>query len=1071
MIIKNHKTKATMRHLLAMAMICCCLCGTIMPAAAQQSNITVNGTVKDEKGEPIIGANILLVGTTTGQITDVDGKFSLSIPAGSTLRVSYVGFHPQDLKTTAGKRNYDIVLKEDTEALEEVVVIGYGVVKKSDVTGSVSSVNVDEMMKLNPIGVVSGLQGAAAGVLVTRNGGPEGSSKIRIRGVASINNSTDPLFVVDGIRVGTNIDYLNPADVQNIEILKDASATAIYGSEGANGVIMVTTRKGEAGRARVNFSMNHAVVSQARTLDVLDAPGFAKAARAAAEANGGSLNAAWWNHADELQTINWQDEMSRSALQSNYSLSVSGGSENTRAVFSLGYTDNDGVIINQNFQRLTARLNVDHTVKKVIRTGASIAYTYNRMQGSMSGFSGGSMLNYAAIPPTMDDADAEGNLIHVPVRGPDGTWGHFFHSGNDVSQYQDNPVAASTSSFEAGNHSYGGNVIANAYAEITLFKDFIFRSNGAMTTWNFATSNYEPLNNRPQNNMNDDFDRYTVSNRASVGLSLESYLTWHKRFGAQHDITAMAGHSVSRNFGANSSINARYFPVPTVRQIEMTQAPDKIQGSGGLDDENRMESFFGRFNYSFNDRYLLTATIRRDGSSNFGAGNRYGTFPSMSFAWRLLEESFVKNLKLFSNLKLRLGWGQTGNAGFGGSNAVDQLSSSRIAYYYYDGKSFTTAPGLAQVREIDTNLKWETNEQYNAGLDFGFANNMLSFSLDYYIRDANDLLLSRSLRPSTGYANIYTNAGKIRNSGFELAATFQKPFGKWFFNARLNASTNKNEAIDVGLPIYSTVGNGDWWNNCSITENGRPLGSFYGHRVEGIFQTQAEIDALNAVAREKGLNGGYYQMAGTAPGDFKFKDLDGNGVVDDLDRDYLGHGFPTLNYGLNLSVNYKNWDATLYMYGLTGQSILAYGYKNLTTMRAGTEGYTNVLREYAENAWTPTNHSTKYQRLSRQDDNHNTRVSDYYLMNGNFLKIRNVQIGYNLPKNLLKSIQVDNARIFASVEDIYTFTSYPANLDPELPIGNNTYINNVYQSVLTTGVDQGHYPLPMTFTVGINIGF
>jgi TonB-linked SusC/RagA family outer membrane protein len=1044
-----------------------CLCAFGLVASAQQS-MTVNGTVTDETGQSIIGANVVVAGTTSGAITDMDGKFSISASANAVLRVSYVGYLAQEVKVAVGRTTYNIILREDAERLDEVVVIGYGVVKKSDVTGSVASVNAEEMMKTSPTAVVTGLQGAAAGVLVTRDGGPSGGSKIRIRGIASVNNATDPLFVVDGIRVGTNIDYLNPADVQNIEILKDASATAIYGSEGANGVIMVTTRKGEAGRARVHFSANYSVVSPAVKVETLDAPGFAKAARAAAVANGGSLNTAWWNHADGLQTIDWQDEMSRSALRSNYAFSVTGGSETTRAVLSLGYTDNDGIIIHQNFKRLTARTSVDHTIKKVIRTGASLAYTYMRFAGS-----GGSMLQYAVIPPTMDDADQNGNLIHVPVRGPDGTWGHFFHSGNDVSQYLDNPVAAATTSYEAGNFSYGGDIIANAYVEVDLFKGLTFRSNGAATYRGFATSNYEPLNNRPQNNMNDDFDRYTVSNNSNVGLSIESYLTYRKSFGKMNDLTFMAGHSVSRNFGAASSINARYMPVPSIRQIGETQDRSTIQGSGGLNDENRMESFFGRANYSLKDRYLLTATVRRDGSSNFGAGNRYGIFPSASLAWRLSEEDFIKKLNVFSNLKLRLGWGQTGNAGFTfyGNRSVDQLSSSRIAFYYYGGSSFTLAPGLAQVLEIDTNLKWETNEQVNVGLDLGFANNMLSFALDYYVRDSKDLLLNRTLRPSTGYDAIYTNAGLIRNSGFEVAATFQKPVGNWFFNVRLNASTNKNEAIDVGLPIYSTVGNGDWWNNCSITEDGYPIGTFYGHRFEGVFQTQAEIDALNAVAREKGLNGGYYQMAGTSPGDFKFKDLDGNGVIDDLDRDYLGHGFPTFNYGLNLSVNYKNWDASLYLYGLSGQDIMSYGYKNLTTMRSGTEGYQNILKEYADNAWTPENRSAKYQRLTRQDDNHNTRISDYYLMNGDFLKIRNIQLGYSFSKNMLKKLQIDNLRLFASVEDIYTFTSYPANLDPELPIGNNTYLNGNLQSVLTTGVDQGHYPLPVTFTFGLSVGF
>jgi TonB-linked SusC/RagA family outer membrane protein len=953
----------------------------------------------------------------------------------------------------------NVSLEDDRVALDEVVVVGYGVVKKSDVTGSVVSVKAEEMMKKNPISVVSGLQGAAAGVLVTRDGGPSGSAKIRIRGIASVNNSTDPLFVVDGVRVGTNIDYLNPMDVQNIEVLKDASATAIYGSEGANGVIMVTTYKGEAGRARINFSTNHAIVMPARKLEVLDAPGFAKAARTAAEANNATLNAAWWNHADELQTIDWQDEMSRTAIQSNYALSVSGGSEATRAVLSIGYTNNEGVIINQDFKRLTARLSVDNTIKNFLRVGGSAAYTYMKFEGS-----GSSMLTYASIPPSMDDTDAQGNVIHMPVRGPDGRWGYFFRTGNDVNIYLDNPVAASTDAKEAGNYSDGGNVVTNVYAEVDILKGLTFRTTGALTYNSFGTTSYSPVNNRPQNSMNDDFDRYEVSNSHGVGLSLESYLTYHLNLKTIHDITLMAGHSVSRNYGSNSSINARYFPVPTVRQIALTQDPSTIQGTGGLNDESRMESFFGRINYSLFGKYLLTATVRRDGSSNFGAGNRYGTFPSASLAWRLSEEAFIKNLGVFSNLKLRLGWGQTGNSGFSGSQAVDQLSSARIAYYVFDGSSFTLIPGLAQVSEIDTNLKWETNEQTNIGLDFGFANNTYSFSVDYYIRNTKDLLLSRTIRPSTGYGSIYTNAGEIRNSGVELTAMFQKPVGDWFFNVRLNASTNKNEVIDVGLPIYASAGRGDWWDNSSITENGRPLATFYGYRVEGIFQTQAEIDALNAAALATGL-GTHYQMQGTAPGDFKFKDLDGNGIINDLDREYLGHGFPTFNFGLNLSVSYKNWDASLYLYGLLGQKILSYAYKNLTTMRAGTEGYQNILKEYADNAWTSTNKSTKYQRLTRADDNQNTRVSDYYLMNGNFMKIRNFQLGYSLPKNLLKKIKIDNLRVYVSMEDLFTFTSYPAGLDPEIPIGNNS----IFNSVLTTGIDQGHYPLPFTLTFGLSL--
>jgi TonB-linked SusC/RagA family outer membrane protein len=1039
-------------------------------AVRQQANQSIRGTISDETGQSIIGANVQVVGTGAGSITDIDGRFQLSVPSGAILRISYVGYLSQEVKTTPDRTVYDITLHEDAEALEEVVVVGYGVVKKSDVTGSITSVNTDEMLKRTPISVVSGLQGAAAGVLVTRDGGPEGGSRIRIRGIASLDNSTNPLFVVDGIRVGDNVDYLNPADVLNIEILKDASATAIYGSQGANGVVMITTRKGEAGRARVSFSANTAILTPATKIEVLDAAGFVAAARVAAANSEAQLNTAWNRYDTQLNSIDWQDEMSRTAIQQSYNVNVSGGSEATRAVMSLGYTNNEGITIYNNFERITARLAVDNTIKNAIRTGTSIAYTYTRRIGAGNNINN-SMMTYAGIPPTMDDVDANGNLLNVPVRYDNGTWGHFFHTGNDVNKSQDNPVAEATERYNAGNYSYGHNVIANAYAEIDLYKGLTFRSNAAYTYFGNSSSSYYPVNTRPQQNQNDDYDRFNLNSFQYISLSLESYLTYNLNLAEVHNIQLMAGHSVSRNFGSRMNVESRYMPVPTVRQIEMTQQPTSITGTGRLEDETHMESFFGRANYTLMNKYLLTASVRRDGSSNFGAGNRYGVFPSASLAWRASEESFISDLDIFSNLKFRIGWGQVGNAGFSGDRALDQLTSSRISYYWYNGNSFNDAPGLAQTREIDTNLKWETNETTNVGLDFGFLNNQLSFTLDYFIRDSKDLLLSRSLRPSSGYDNIYTNAGHIRNSGFEVTATLQKPVGDWFFNARLSASTIKNEVIDVGEPIYNTTGFGDWWDNSSVTENGHPLAGFYGLRVDGIFQTQPEIDALNAAATEKGVNGGYYQSQRTAPGDFKFKDLDGNGFNNENDREYLGHGFPTLNYGLNLSVNYKSWDASVYLYGVAGQSIFSFAYKNLTTMRAGTEGYTNVLKEYAENAWTPENHSTEYQRLTRNDDNHNTQASDAYLLNGDFLKIRNLQVGYTLPKSLLRSVLIDNARVFVSAEDLFTFTSYPGNLDPELPIGNNSMFNGSNDSVLRTGVDRGHYPLPRAFTFGLSLGF
>ncbi len=466
--------------------------------------------------------------------------------------------------------------------------------------------------------------------------------------------------------------------------------------------------------------------------------------------------------------------------------------------------------------------------------------------------------------------------------------------------------------------------------------------------------------------------------------------------------------------------------------------------------------------YSFNEKYLVTATIRRDGSSNFGAGNRYGNFPSASVAWRAGEEEFIKNLAIFSNLKLRVGWGQTGNAGRSTNRSVDQLSSDRIAYYYYNqtNGTFTIVPGLAQTYEIDTNLKWETNEQTNVGLDVGVLNNALTLTMDYFRRDAKDLLLYRTLRPSTGYSSIYTNAGHIRNTGFEFQIGYQKSFGDFYMNVRANGTTVKNKAIDVGDDIYSSlnVADGANWNNYSITRNGYPVGSFFGWRVDGIFQTQDEIDALNTQAVAKGVESGVYQNA--VPGDYKYRDLNGDGTIDDQDREILGDGYPKLTYGLNLTFGWKNWDMNIYLYGVAGQDILSYAYRNMTNIGVADGGYHSVWTDYAKKAWNGPGSTNEFARLTRQDPNHNSQVSDIYIKNGDFLKIQNIQIGYTFPRDLVRELKLETARLFASIDHVYTFSGYVAG-DPEIGESN----------VLQTGFDRGRYPFPRVFTFGLSLTF
>jgi TonB-linked SusC/RagA family outer membrane protein len=498
----------------------------------------------------------------------------------------------------------------------------------------------------------------------------------------------------------------------------------------------------------------------------------------------------------------------------------------------------------------------------------------------------------------------------------------------------------------------------------------------------------------------------------------------------------------------------------------MSQDLSTLNGGGGRNREARGQSFFGRAIYSLLDRYVLTGTVRRDGSSNFGAGNRYGTFPSASVLWRVTEENFMKKQDIFSKLNLRLGWGQVGNAGNSTNLSVDQLTSARIAYYFFDANGQPViAPGLAQTQEIDTNLRWETNETKNVNLEMGFLKNTITLSVEYFVRDAKDLLLYRGVRPSTGYSTVYTNAGQIRNSGFEFFAVYQKKVGDWSYNFKLNGSTLKNKVIDVGDPIVSSdgVGVNDGWNDWSRTMDGYPIASFYGYRVAGVFQNQQQIDQMNAQAAQKGAPDNTYQGQAAKPGDFIYKDLNNDGYVTEADREILGNGFPTLNYGLNASVSYKNWDFNLFIYGIAGQQILSYSYKNLTSM-AGL-GYRNILKSAAENAWTPENQSNSNSRLTNKDLNQNGRVSDAWLQNGDFLRFQNIQIGYTFSKKLIHPLKMESARLSASIENLATVTGYKGG-DPE--IGGNLSSTN---GVLQTGLDAGRYPFPRTFSIGISIGF
>ncbi|MCD8182212.1 MAG: SusC/RagA family TonB-linked outer membrane protein [Bacteroides sp.] len=612
----------------------------------------ITGLVTDANGEPIIGANILVKGTTNGMISDINGNFSLDVPETGILQISYIGYVSQEIKIVSGMKNYKIVLKEDAETLDEVVVVRYGTVKKTDVTGSVTSVKSDEMMKRNPVSLGQGLQGAAAGVSVMRTSGdPEGGVSIRIRGVATVNGSADPLYVVDGVQVGTSVDFLNPADVESIEILKDASATAIYGSQGANGVILITTKPGVKGHTSLKFTANFGLQTLSDKLDVANATQFVTGIRASkVNDNAVFTNKAWENpdFTNRLNSIDWQDQMARTALQQNYNLSASGGSDKTQSRLSVGYLNNDGVIVNSYYKRLTARVNVTHKVQDFIRVGMSVTYLHAEKTG------GGNLFSYARTIPTMDDVDASGNLMNAPVQYPDGTWGHFRLEGNgDLSKEQDNPYAAAMTADYLNKYN---RALTSATLEIDLLKGLTFKTIGSYNYYGSAYDRYTP--NNPRTYMDQSRpDAFNISSTEGNSLGLESYLTYDLKLKNQR-LNLMGGYSVSDYKGSEVGASSQSLVAETIRQITLTKDMSTITGRGGFYTPVCYVSWYGRANYSLMDKYLFTATVRRDGSSKFGSGNRFGTFPSASLAWRASEEEFIKKLNIFSNLKVRVGWGK-----------------------------------------------------------------------------------------------------------------------------------------------------------------------------------------------------------------------------------------------------------------------------------------------------------------------------------------------------------------------------------------------------------------------------
>ena len=1092
------------------------LCLFPMGALAQS---LVKGTVNDEAGEPIIGATVKVQGTNTGAITDFNGNFQIQAASNATLNISYVGYVPQSVKV-AGKTNITVVLKEDAQMLNDVVVVGYGTMKKSDISGSVATVDQEAVMKRVPTNIGQALQGAAAGVLVSQqDGSPDGKAAIRIRGVGTIHGDASPLYVVDGVMVGHSADFVNPSDIERIEILKDASATAIYGSEGANGVVMITTKHGQKGHTNITITADFGLQTLPYTLKVMGLSQYASAIKEAKGNDGSMFINKLWDRANMsgVNEIDWQKEMTRAALKQQYGASVNGGNDKTQYNLSFGYNNVDGLVINTNYQRFTTRANVSTKVNKYLEVGGDINYTHSESHGSNASMGNNqnlsSLRDFASMTPTLDyydQNDASKQLVNVNLKNADGTYGAGYlmtpNGWEGNTSIAANPYATQMENAERARNGYD-RIQTTAFIDLTFLDikhhKLDVRSQGTMTYWGNNSSDYTGGRTRYNNiggqmtevllpSGSDQTYAFSLNNSHGYSLGIQTYLTYNLNYDI-HNLTLMLGNEVSKSWGQWVSASARDFDSVWNRNLALTNDPDNKQGNGAYNSDDHNISYFARASYNLMDRYILTGTVRRDGSSNFGLGNRWGTFPSVAGAWRVSEEPFMKDLSFVNNLKVRVGWGQTGNHGGLAGKAIAALTKDggNCAVVYYP-----TSPGVSGAfggnrdRQtgwfadlVDTNLKWETTEMLNFGIDFAFLNDW-DITLDYFVKNTKDLLLYQQIRPSAGFTQVYTNYGEIQNKGFEFAVGYHHQFTKDFsFNARVTGSTIKNKVVKMGDPLYNTAsgnsgasaydgsqvgaidGNGDW-DRHSICMEGEAVGSFFGYVTDGIIKDQADLEAYKAKLRnpeDGSLNDEMTKVDSDHPlavGDMKFKDLNGDGKIDTNDRRILGNGFPALNFGINLGATYKDWDFSLYMYGVLGQDILSYSAMKMSSMRQLDDQCTpNILTEAYDQAFR--NGSGSLPRLSIIDSNRNYRVSDLWVKNGDFLRISNLQVGYTLPKNIANMLSIQKARVYVGVNNLLTISGYNKYGDPECGVG----------SVLYTGLDTGRYPQPRTFMAGVNVTF
>ena len=1047
----------------------------------------VKGTVSDDLG-PAIGVSVVEKGTSNGVITDLDGNYEITVKPGATLVFSSIGYATQEI-VVGSQSVINVLLKEDTQFLDEVVVVGYGVMKRSDLSGASVSMKEEDLKGSIITNLDQSLQGRAAGVsAVQTSGAPGSSSSIRVRGQATVNANAEPLYVIDGVIVqgGGNsgadfglgdalgngkvstispLSTINPADIVSMEILKDASATAIYGAQGANGVVLITTKHGKAGDAKFSYDGMFALSRQTSRIQMMNLRQFAEYYNDMVSLGEVEANPLYADPSILGKGTNWQDEVFRTAIQHQHQISATGGSEKIQYYVSGSYMNQEGTIIGSNFDRLSVRTNLDAQLKEWLKLGVNATYALTHDNLKLAdGQEGVIFYSLSSLPD-------------IPVYDIDGNYSTVVREGYTTR----NPVAMAM---------YNENLLkrqkltGNLFAELTPIKHFVFRSEFGFDISASQADTYKPkitLGTFQQGS-----NSVSQQRNSSTYWSVKNYLTYSNTFG-KHSITAMVGQEAWESRWSYLSANNTDLPSDEIHNIRLATGTPNVGGGFG---SSAMASFFTRETYNFDNRYLLTYTFRYDGSSNFGPDNRWAGFHSVAGSWRFTNEKFYPSSwkNVLTDGKIRLGWGQTGNANIGSGAWESGMSKMPSAL----GDSQRPA------NISNTGIHWEKQEQINIGLDLNFFQNRLNLTVDLYQKLSSDMLMSMTLpsymgtmgNGSSALAAPKGNYGTIRNRGIEITLDTHpidvKDFN-WDSNFQISFNQNKLIALD-GSANAQLVGYGQWNDIVSVTEIGQSLYNFYGYKVVGVYKDFDDI--MNSPKAEKFPEDGVFNRNTTVwPGDLKFEDVNKDGKINELDRTNIGSPLPLFTFGWTNTFRYKNVDLSIFLNGSVGNKVLNYnmmgqGYNGLVHMnsvwvnqhvsiqdRARLEAIDPNKQYPAGESWLwdvtnvrVSNPDTKTPRPTIADPNDNDRLSDRYVEDGSYLRIKNITLGYNFPKSLLTRAKIDNIRVYCNIQNLYTFTKY-TGYDPE--VGASTQDS----SGLTFGVDNGRYPSPMTCSFGVNITF